>query len=78
MQEHMNVEDCQAAGSTPFMLMVSIPYTPVVHHFSIIFVTTHPLYNPLLAYLHCITLKKYLFVPDVVPWHRDRYTLKIF
>ena len=42
MQEHMNVEDCQAAGSTPFMLMVSIPYTPVVHHFSIIFVTTHP------------------------------------
>ena len=29
MQEHMNVEECQAAGSTPFMSIVSIPYTPV-------------------------------------------------
>ena len=41
MQEHMNVEECQALGSTPFMLMVSIPYTPVVRHFGIIFVIPH-------------------------------------
>ena len=33
MQEHMNVEERQALGSTPFMLMVSIPYSPVIRHF---------------------------------------------
>ena len=26
MQEHMNVEECSALGSTPFMLIVSFPY----------------------------------------------------
>ena len=33
MQEHMNVEERQALGSTPFTLMVSIPYSPVIRHF---------------------------------------------
>ena len=33
MQELMNVEERQALGSTPFMLMVSIPYSPVIRHF---------------------------------------------
>ena len=28
MQEHMNVEENQALGSTPFMLIVSFPYAP--------------------------------------------------
>ena len=41
MQEHMNVEECQALGSTPFMLMVSFPYAPVHRHLGIIFVTPH-------------------------------------
>ena len=36
MQEHMNVEECQALDSTPFMLIVSISYTPFVRHFGII------------------------------------------
>ena len=36
MREHMNVEDCQALGSSQFMLMVSFPYAPVVRHFGII------------------------------------------
>jgi len=39
MQEHMNVEECQALGSTPFMLIVSFPYARVLCHFGIIFVT---------------------------------------
>jgi len=33
MQELMNVEERQALGSTPFMLMVSIPYSPVIRNF---------------------------------------------
>ena len=36
MQEHMNVEERQGLGSTPFTLTVSIPYSPVVRHFGII------------------------------------------
>ena len=43
----MNVEECQAVDSTPFMLIVSNPYTPFVRHFGIIFVTPHHLYNVL-------------------------------
>ena len=39
MQEHMNVEENQALGSTLFMLMVGIPYSPIVCHFGIIFDT---------------------------------------
>ena len=38
----MNVEERQALGSIPFMLIVSIFYSPVVRHFGIIFVTPHP------------------------------------
>ena len=38
MQEHMNAEENQALGSTPFMLIVSIP---IVRHFGIIFVALH-------------------------------------
>ena len=49
MQEHMNVEEGQALDSTPFMLIVSIPYTPFVRHFGIIFLTPHHLYNVLLC-----------------------------
>ena len=33
----MNVEENQALATTPFMLIVSIPYSPVVRHFGIIF-----------------------------------------
>ena len=36
MQEHMNAEERQALGSTPFMLTVSIPDSPVLRHFGII------------------------------------------
>ena len=36
MQEHMNVEERQALGSTPFMLTVSISYSPVIRRFGII------------------------------------------
>ena len=36
MQEHMNVEERQGLGSTPFTLTVSIPYSPIVRHFGII------------------------------------------
>ena len=39
MQEHMNVEENQALGSTLFMLMVGIPYSPIVRHFGLIFAT---------------------------------------
>ena len=39
MQEHMNVEECQALASTPFMLIVGIPYSLVPRQFGIIFVT---------------------------------------
>ena len=41
MQEHMNVEENQAVGSTPFMLIVSMPYSPIVRYFGIIFVAPH-------------------------------------
>ena len=41
----MNVEECQALGSSQFMLMVSCPYAPVVRHLGIIFVTPHHYYN---------------------------------
>ena len=41
MQEHMNVEDCQAAGSTPFMLIVSIPYTPVFRLVTSVLISLH-------------------------------------
>ena len=34
MQEHMNVEENQALGSTLFMLMVGIPYSPIVRQFA--------------------------------------------
>ena len=37
----MNVEECQPVDSTPFMLMVSIPYSPVLRNFGIISVTPH-------------------------------------
>ena len=40
MQEHMNAEENQAPGSTPFMPMVSFLYAPFVRHHSIIFITT--------------------------------------
>ena len=43
MQEHMNVEESQEFDSTPFMLIVSIPYTRFVCHFGIIFLTPHHL-----------------------------------
>ena len=36
MQEHMNVEERQGLGFTPFTLTVSVPYSPVVRHFGII------------------------------------------
>ena len=36
MQEHMNAEERQALASTPFMLTVSIPYSPVIRHLGII------------------------------------------
>ena len=36
MHEHMNAEERQALGSTPFMLTVSIPCSPVIRHFGII------------------------------------------
>ena len=45
MQEHMNVEEFSALGSTPSMLIVSFPYAPVLCHFCIIFVTPKHLYN---------------------------------
>ena len=45
MQEHMNVEECQALGSSQFMLMVSCLFAPVVRHLGIIFVTPHHYYN---------------------------------
>ena len=35
----MNVEEFQAVDSTPFMLIVSISYSPVLRNFGIIFVT---------------------------------------
>ena len=47
MQEHMNVEEYQALGSTPFLLLVSFPDVPVVCHLSIIFVTPHHYFNTL-------------------------------
>ena len=40
MQERMSVEENQALGSTPFMLMVSFLRAPFVRYLSIIFVTT--------------------------------------
>ena len=40
MQEHMNVEENQALGFTPFMPMVSFLYAPFVRHHSIIFIAT--------------------------------------
>ena len=45
MQEHMNVEECQALGSSQFMLMVSCLFAPVVRHLGIIFFTPHYYYN---------------------------------
>ena len=41
MQEHMNVEECQAAGSTPFMSIVSIPYTPVFRLVTSVLISLH-------------------------------------
>ena len=41
MQGHMNVEDCPALDSTPFMLIVSFLYSPVVRHLGIILITPH-------------------------------------
>ena len=49
MQEHMNVEERQALGSIPFMLIVSIFYSPVVRHFGIIYVTSHLWYNAMIS-----------------------------
>ena len=48
----MNVEECSALGSTPFMLIVSFRYAPVLCHFGIIFVTPHHLYN-VFWYINC-------------------------
>ena len=42
MQEHMSVEENQALGSTPFMLMVSFPYAPFVRHHGQKFGTFEP------------------------------------
>ena len=57
MQEHMNVEENQALGSTPFMLIVSIPYSPVVRQFGIIFVAPRHWYNAMLfLVLNCFVV----------------------
>ena len=52
MQEHMNVEACQALGSLQFMLMVSFPYAPVIRHFGIIFVTPHHYCNAMFFFFN--------------------------
>ena len=49
----MNVEECSALGSTPFMLIVSFPYAPVLCHFCIIFVTPQHLYNAIFLVFNC-------------------------
>ena len=41
MQEHMNVEESQAVDSTPFMLIVSIPYTPVFRLVTSVLISLH-------------------------------------
>ena len=51
MQEHTNVEDYQALGSSQFLLMVSFPCARVVRNFSIAFVTPHLHY---IAFFFCI------------------------
>ena len=61
----MNVEECQALGSSQFMLMVSFPYASLVCHFSIIIVASNHYYIPFFV-LDC-------FVVDAIIEYILRY-----
>ena len=54
MQEHMNAEECQALGSTPFMLTVSIPYSLFIRHLGII--SLHHTTNIMQLVLNCFVV----------------------
>ena len=81
-QEHMNVEERQALGSTPFTLTVSIPYSPVIRHFDIISLHHNTNTMQCLLVLNCFVIDaifEYILPYDCDPkpnnniFNTDRY-----